>query len=78
MSGGYEDVGEWVEPGHLGVGAQSQAGGEIDDAAAFNFVERHDHYNDSFSAKSHGKFDGVVEFHGMENFEAIIGIACAY
>lgn len=78
MSGGYQDVGEGIESGHLSVGAQGQTGGEIDDAAAFDFVERHDDYHDSFSAKGHGEFDRVVEFHGMENFEAIIGIACAY
>lgn len=78
MSCRYEDVSERVESGHLSASSQGQTGGEIDDATPFDFVERHDDYNDPFGAKGHGEFDRVVEFHGKENFEAVIGIACAY
>jgi hypothetical protein len=75
---GYEDAGEGVESSHLGVGSKGQAGGEVDDAPSFGFVERHNHHNRSLGPKGHGKFDGVVEFRGVKHFEAIIGIACSY
>lgn len=75
MSGGHENVGNGVESLHLGVGPESQSGGKVDDPSALDFVEGRYHYDDSFCTESHGKFNGVVEHHGMKYSEAIIRIA---